>query len=352
MAGTAAPSSHRRLPSLDGLRAISIALVIFSHLLGTRGFPLGERAMGSTGDVGYLGVRVFFVISGFLITNLLLGEHERTGTVSLRGFYIRRAFRIFPAFYAFVAAMVIAGLLGGIEVHRSDVLHAVTYTTNYHYVDRSWELGHMWSLSIEEQFYLLWPALFLVAGPRHIGKVALAMIALAPVLRVVAWFTMPYRDDVIMEAYPCVMDSIAAGSLMAALRLRLDDSARYQRFLRSPLFWLVPVIVVLANLPGRVALNYTVDITVQNLGIALCVDRFVRVTAGPIHRFLNLRWLAYVGTLSYSIYLWQEPFLNHRAHTSFTAWPINLTLALVCAVTSYYLVERPFFALRDAWAAR
>lgn len=103
---------------------------------------------------------------------------------------------------------------------------------------------------------------------------------------------------------------------------------------------------------GRVALNYTVDITVQNLGIALCVDRFVRVTAGPIHRFLNLRWLAYVGTLSYSIYLWQEPFLNHRAHTSFTAWPINLTLALVCAVTSYYLVERPFFALRDAWAAR
>ena len=80
----------RRIPSLDGLRALSIALVIVSHLLGTRGFPFGTRAMGTVGDFGYLGVKVFFVISGYLITTLLMKEHARTGAISLKGFYVRR----------------------------------------------------------------------------------------------------------------------------------------------------------------------------------------------------------------------------------------------------------------------
>lgn len=336
----------RRIPSLDGLRALSITLVILSHLLGTDGFPLGTRALGAAGDVGYLGVRVFFVISGFLITSLLLREHERSGTVSLRGFYARRAYRIFPAFYAFIAAMAFADLLGAFDLRNLDVIHAVTYTMNYHYV-RSWELGHIWSLSIEEQFYLLWPAMMLLVGPRHIGKVAVAMILAAPVLRVVAWYTLPYRDDVIMEAYPCVMDAIAAGSLLAVVQSRLMTIGWYERFLRSPLFWLVPLAVVVANMPGKLALDYTVDITLMNLAIAIIVDRCVRVTHGLAFEVLNLRPMVWIGTLSYSLYLWQEPFLNHKAHTTFTTWPLNIGLALVCAVASYYLIEKPFFALRD-----
>ena len=341
----------RRIPSLDGLRALSIGLVIFSHLLGTGGFPLGVRAFGAAGDVGYLGVRVFFVISGFLITSLLLEERRRTGSISLGGFYARRAIRIFPAFYAFILAMVVAGALGWVELTRADVVHALTYTTNYHY-DRSWDLGHLWSLSIEEQFYLIWPALFLLAGPRHLGKVAIAMIAIAPVLRVVAWYTMPYRDDVIMEAYPCVMDAIAAGSLLAIARPTLDGSRRYLGFLASPWFWVLPVAIVLLNTTGRVSLDYVTDITVMNLGIAVVVDRFTRVTGGPAFAVLNTPALVWVGTLSYSLYLWQEPFLNPHEHSVYTAWPWNLVLASLCAVASYYLIERPFLSLRDRWRGR
>ncbi len=326
-------------------------LVLFSHLMGTMNFPIGEDDFHEIGDLGMLGVRVFFVISGFLITSLLISEHARTGKVSLTGFYARRAFRIFPAFYAFILAMVVADQLGAITVHFPDVAHAVSYTTNYHY-DRSWELGHIWSLSVEEQFYLVWPAVFLLAGPRHVGKVAIAMVLAAPLFRVAAWFTMPHRDDVIYEAYPCVMDAIAVGSVLACYRTKLDGWARYQRFLRSPWFLVVPAAVLWANTQGWFALDYTLKISVQNVAIALIVDRCVRVTDGPVFAVLNLRACAWLGTMSYSLYLWQEPFLNHNAHTSMTTWPINVVLAVLCAVGSYYLVERPFFTVRDAWATR
>jgi peptidoglycan/LPS O-acetylase OafA/YrhL len=345
------PRGPRRIPSLDGLRALSISLVILSHLLGTRGFPLGERALGAAGDIGYLGVRVFFVISGYLITSLLLKEHGKTGTVSLGGFYTRRAFRIFPAFYAFILAMAVADIAGAVMLNQRDVLHALTYTMNYHYV-RSWELGHIWSLSIEEQFYMLWPALFLLARPKYIGWVAAAMVVVAPALRLAAWFWMPYRDDVIMEAYPCVMDSIAAGCVLAVVQGRLAKIGWYQRFLESPWFWLMPVVVFFVNMPHGVFLDYIIDVSLMNLGITVIVDRVTRVERGPSFALLNWAPLAWVGTLSYSLYLWQEPFLNHRAHTTFTAWPLNLGLAILCAIASYYLVERPFFTLRDEWARR
>jgi peptidoglycan/LPS O-acetylase OafA/YrhL len=336
----------RRIPSLDGLRAVSILLVIGSHLLGTRGFPVGERAIGAVGDFGYLGVRVFFVISGYLITSLLLAEYARSQTVSLKGFYARRAWRIFPAFYTFVGAVTLAWIVGSLALRSGDLLAALTYTMNYHY-QRSWELGHLWSLSIEEQFYLLWPALFLLGGPRRIIPISIAMIATAPVLRAIAWFTMPSPDDVIMEAYPCVMDSIAMGCLLAALTPRLDRNPRYLRFLRSPLFIVVPVIVALANLPTWFAIEYTTNITIMNLGVALLVDRCVRFPDDWTGRTLNWTPLVWLGTLSYSLYLWQEPFLNHYARSQVNTFPLNLILAFTCAVASFYLVEQPFLAWRD-----
>ncbi len=339
-------SAARRIPSLDGLRALSILLVIISHLLGTRGFPVGPRALGATGDFGYLGVRVFFVISGFLITSLLLDEQARTGTVSLRGFYARRAWRIFPAFYTFVAAMCLASVVGTLALRSGDIVAALTYTMNYHY-DRSWELGHLWSLSIEEQFYLMWPALFVIGGPRRVVPIALAMMVIAPCLRAAAWFVVDRPDDITMEAYPCVMDSIAAGCLLAALKPRLDQNRHYLRALRSPLFVIVPVIVALANLPTWYAIEYTTNISVMNIGVALCVDRCVRTPDDWVGKTLNWAPLVWLGTLSYSLYLWQEPFINHFARSQVNAFPLNLVLAFTCAVASYYLVERPFLAWRD-----
>lgn len=345
MSSTPAP----RIPSLDGLRALSIALVILSHLLGTRGFPFGTRAVGTVGDFGYLGVKVFFVISGYLITTLLMKEHERTGRVSLKGFYVRRVWRIFPAFYAFIAVMLIGWAVGVVALNHGDLLAAVTYTMNYHY-DRSWELGHIWSLSIEEQFYLVWPFVFVLVGRARVVPAAAAMIALALVCRGLVWFVLR-SDNLAEEAYPCVMDSIAVGCLMAGLARRLDASTAYQRFLRSPWFLLVPVVVALGQSQAHPAFQFTIATTGANLGVALIVDRAVRCHADPIGRVLNWRPLVWLGTLSYSLYLWQEPFLNHFRPSRATTYPLNLALAFACAVASYYLVEKPILTWRAQRAA-
>src|SRR5262245_12713722 len=109
--------SATRIPSLDGLRAVSISLVLLGHLAGTRHF-FPAAAIGRFGDIGNLGVRIFFVISGFLITHLALREHARTGAISLKAFYIRRFLRIFPAFYIFILTTGVLALAGMVQLDR------------------------------------------------------------------------------------------------------------------------------------------------------------------------------------------------------------------------------------------
>ena len=187
-----------RIASLDGIRGISILMVLVAHLSGTKNFPFTEL-MHQIGDLGNLGVRVFFVISGFLITSLLLHEVKKTGTISLKGFYLRRTFRIFPAFYAYIAIMGVAWALGWIPLRAADVIHASTYTVNYAH-GRSWYIGHIWSLSVEEQFYLLWPAALLLL-PRGEGTrrgaaiVAIIVILVAPFARIGTWTLLPDKPN-------------------------------------------------------------------------------------------------------------------------------------------------------------
>src|SRR5215831_9782405 len=174
-----APTLPGRIPSLDGLRAISILLVVAGHSFDEGRSPLLFELFGHLGNYG---VRIFFIISGFLITTLLLKEYTKTETISLRSFYLRRALRIFPAFYVYVAVICILAVLGVVSLLRGDVLHAVTYTMNYH-TTRGWYLNHIWSLSVEEQFYLIWPAALLFAGPGRAPRIALATVILAPFIR-------------------------------------------------------------------------------------------------------------------------------------------------------------------------
>ena len=147
-----------RLPSLDGLRAISIFLVLLGHAGGTHGLVRLDLGIG---DYAHLGVVVFFVISGFLITRLLLSEHAKKGQVSLQRFYTRRALRLFPASYTYIACITLLWLSGILHLEPRDLWHAVTYTVNY-LPGRTWQVGHLWSLSVEEQFYLLFPVLLIL----------------------------------------------------------------------------------------------------------------------------------------------------------------------------------------------
>ena len=180
----------RRLPSLDGVRAVAIGLVILGH-------ELGYDSRRQVGDFANLGVRCFFVLSGFLITTLLLEEFRENGRVSLRNFYARRTLRIFPAFYFFLFVVFVLMKRGWVApIGASSWIHAATYTMDYlGFHDRAWDLGHLWSLAVEEQFYLIWPAALVLLRPRRALWSAFAVILVVPLIRWCTWKYFPGRVD-------------------------------------------------------------------------------------------------------------------------------------------------------------
>jgi peptidoglycan/LPS O-acetylase OafA/YrhL len=301
-------------------------------------------------DFGNVGVRVFFVISGYLITTLLLRELQRSGTISISQFYVRRAFRIFPAFYACLAVVAVLSALGVVTLRSGDILHAATYTTNYHY-DRAWALGQMWSLAVEEQFYLGWPLLLLLIGRRRGLFVALGVMALAPIVRVATLRLHLGSAAGVGESFQTVADAIAVGCVLACVIRELEASPRYTAFQRSGAFVFVPLValtVAIAAQHGSASLSLLFGETVLNVCIALIVHYCIRYPQTPAARVLNLRPLVYVGTLSYSLYLWQQIFLNRTSVQWFTAFPVNILLAAACAAISFHFVERPFLRWREA----
>lgn len=338
---TAAPKTDH-LPSLDGLRAISILFVLLGHLSGTHGFvrlDLGIR------DYAHLGVVIFFVISGFLITRLLLSEHAKKGRISLKLFYARRALRLFPASYAFIVCVFLLGLAGAIHLESRDLWHAVTYTVNY-LPDRSWDVGHLWSLSVEEQFYLIWPFAFLMLGPRRAIWVSGAVILLGPVARAAAALLLtgtPYRD---LEMFPMVADSLATGCLLAKISGWLERQSWYMALFRPVWSLGILALVLLTNRYMGYTACMVFGTSVINIGIAILIHRSVYYSSGWIGRALNWGPVAFVGLLSYSLYLWQQLFLNRLSSAWANAFPQNIVFAITAALASYLLLEKPLLRLR------
>jgi len=330
------------LPSLDGLRAISIALVLLGHLSGTRGF--GKLDLG-VGDYAHLGVIVFFVISGFLITRLMLSERRKNGCVSLKLFYARRTLRLFPASYAFIACVCLLWWVGVVHLQAADIWHAVTYTVNF-LPERSWQIGHLWSLSVEEQFYLLWPCTFVVLGPRRAGWVAAGVILFGPVARSGAWLFLrgtPYRN---LEMFPMVADSLAMGCLLARVGGWLERKNWYLQLFRPVCSVGLAALILLINRYMGYTVVEVFGTSVVNLSLAILIHRSVYCSRDWIGQVLNWKPIAFVGVLSYSLYLWQQLFLNRNSCAWVNVFPQNLVFTIAAALGSYFLLERPVLRLR------
>ena len=340
--------SSRRLPSLDGLRALSIILVLIGHLAGSRGF-LSFATIARAGDLGNLGVRTFFVISGFLITGLLADERQRTGAVSLTAFYIRRALRIFPAFFVFLAAAVLLSRTGFATLDRRDFLQAVTYTFNYRGISPNFSLRHLWSLAVEEQFYLIWPLTFASLAVVSGRRVLAAVLVCVPILRVVMPAIIPGYIDYVPTAFETVCDALATGCLTALLLPDLRRAAWFRRIVFSRFVPLAFAVIWIANKQtDHPKLFWLFCIPAMNVLIAMLMVRYVERPSLPLGRVLNTRVMAGIGVLSYSLYLWQELFLiQFRTPASILqTFPLNVLMALACAGMSYRLVERPFLKLK------
>jgi peptidoglycan/LPS O-acetylase OafA/YrhL len=346
-----AASTTRSIPSLDGLRAASVAVVIVGHSLAYLHGEANRFPYLQLSELGQSGVDVFFVISGFLITYLLLKENDATGTISLRNFYFRRFFRIFPPFYAYLA---VVGILWVAGVARQDVrafLSAATYTWNYAPHATSWLLAHTWSLSLEEQFYVLWPPCLVLLGRKKSVYAALSVVVLSPAIRLLSYVVLPSMRGQEWVMLHTRLDTIMFGCAMALLW----NDERFQRAVERVLH---PGVLALAGaytlaaspfLTARFQAWYEwpVGYTLRALLISIVFLYVVKKPTSALGRALNYGMVRHFGVISYSLYLWQQMFTGSKAH-----FPLNLLAILACAELSYWVVERPSFRLRDWLALR
>ena len=308
---------------------------------------------------GELGVHVFFVISGFLISSILLRELAQAGHIDLRRFYFRRTLRIFPAFYCYLGVIFAAEVLGIARPERvapiANVLPAATYASDLvNLVGKDWFLAHAWSLAVEEQFYLLWPAALVLLGARGGARLAGAVVLAAPFVRVLL---IRFGVDGLDYRPEPWADALAIGCLLAMMRPALHRMRAYRWFLRSPspiLLVLVAFIIVAHPAwsempPARLVgfLNELVVRPLQNVAVVLCVDWCMSNPAGRIGRLLNWRPIAGLGVLSYSLYLWQQVFFSPQNGLSGWEFVLVLPAALAAAACSYRFVERPVLQFRE-----
>jgi peptidoglycan/LPS O-acetylase OafA/YrhL len=323
-------------------------LVIASHLSLARGFSMPGWLSRPYGAAGTLGVRVFFVISGFLITSLLLEEIRKSGRISLGKFFYRRTLRIFPPFYFYLLVLSLIATFNLIDAPHTNFLVPITYTSNY-FSTGSWLSAHSWSLSVEEQFYLMWPVAIVLLGRAKAFRAATALLILCPLVRISMLVFFKSQVPGIGSHFETVADALATGCLLAGLSAWLKEKQKYQDLLRSKYFAIVPCVVIATQAIFANNIRYyflfyiSLGITILNVGIALCIDWSIVNCDGKIGRVLNSRPLIYVGALSYSIYLWQQLFLNTYINISS---PWVLLPIIPVAMLSYYLAEKPFLQLR------
>lgn len=297
-----------KIPSLDGLRAVSILLVLVGHLANGSGWEhnIVRTVLGNAA----LGVNVFFVISGFLITTLLIREFSATGRIDLKQFYIRRAFRILPAYYFYLAVVALLGVAGFLSLQPQALMSATLFVWDYWPVQGAWYFEHLWSLAVEEQFYLVWPLLLvwnLHRGKRRLaGQIAMGVILMSPVIRVGTYFLAPefFRTHMYFM-FHTRCDSLMFGALCA---LAINSRAFEQVYdIAAKYVWAAVVFALVASPLLAHALGgaylYVIGYTLEGACIALTMIWLIRNPASIVGRFLNSRSVVQVGVMSYSIYV-------------------------------------------------
>jgi peptidoglycan/LPS O-acetylase OafA/YrhL len=274
--------------------------------------------------MAYFGVTTFFVISGFLITMLLLGEHTRTSRIHLGLFYGRRAVRILPAVLFYITIVLLFA-----RVTIGQALYALTFSTTYFFANAARPLQQLWSLSVEEQFYLLWPLAFSL-GVRGARRSCWVIMFVSPIIR---FCLKDHGYTQYAHLAPAIGDSLAAGCLLAFYENRVRAFAR--RFWLSTSAFLT-LCAVTVGLAGMV---YWWDLVLLWGLIPCLVALVITVAIERKDRVLNRGVLVWTGLLSYSLYLWQQPFLLLDGPVNYLSARIVLTFVL--GYLSYRLIEQP-----------
>jgi peptidoglycan/LPS O-acetylase OafA/YrhL len=339
-----------RIPSLDGLRAVAVLLVIFNHL----GVPYAPQGRG---------VLTFFVLSGFLITWTLLRESEGCGNVSIRDFYIRRGLRIFPAFYIFaVLHLAVTWSMNG-KLSASawaDYATAFFYVANYRHAISPHQhqyLGHTWALSIEEQFYFIWPWVlsFFQRDLRRLTHILITIIVAADIYRIVLFFKFHVARTWLNFTFDSRLDHLLVGCLLAVM-LKRDVLSHFWEFMTSRI-WISLVIfgLIVASIAldahYGLAYKYGVTFVIDPLLTAILLVQVIAFANTWAWGWLNWSATRYIGRISYSMFLYQGVTNYWAVHifkdrSRFVVVAVALSLALLLGSMSYYAVELSFLRLK------
>jgi peptidoglycan/LPS O-acetylase OafA/YrhL len=333
---------NARVPGLDGLRAVAVGLVVFDHFCQSGLLPF-YPLYNNFVDPGNIGVRIFFVISGFIITSLLIREQKHEGTVSLRAFYIRRCFRILPLLVAFVTVIFISRWLLYQRPPLWDLLTIATFNVDYVQV-KTMDFGHLWSLSVEEKFYLIWPLVFAKCSRRTALRVVCGTILLCPFLRMSgAQMGEGYMQLIAQFHNSC--DALAIGCGLALIRSGLEMNSAWKLLTKYRLVIPLSAVVFLAaSLTLRSTILFCLfGSSLYNISICALVAYCIGQPARVVAYALNNRVIRWFGSISYGLYLWQQPLTFHKAsHVSWLSHPgLNIIVLITTAALTFYLIEEP-----------
>jgi peptidoglycan/LPS O-acetylase OafA/YrhL len=335
-------------PALDGLRAFAVLAVLAGHLK----LPFSQR--------GALGVDVFFALSGFLITVLLVEEWQRSRSIRLIEFYKGRLLRLYPAL------LLMLFLVGFITPAREYIISSLLYFTNWVIALKirplNLELGHTWTLAIEEQYYLLWPPflLFLLKRlpARKVVLFPLALAALSLVLRIISWTTIHdfwrYNAGTDMHADGLLLGS--AFGLAAAFGL-LPDGQKFRKALRVALLVAIAAMVYVCVInPQSDGFFAYIGVTGMALTTLLIVSQLVLYPSKLLKRIFEFPPLVKIGKISYGLYLWQVPIivlvnLEALGLNSTQSSLVKVVLIFLITIFSYRYVEKPVQQVRAKLAA-
>jgi len=331
------------IPSLNGIRAICIISVIGSHAKFCSNFPGKLEQVWDHLFNGNIGVNIFFTLSGFLITHLLILEERDNGKISLKQFYIRRILRIFPVYFLLLLTYFLLQVFHVFYFSTMDWVTSLTYTKNFGYgqfVD-----GHLWSLAVEEQFYLIWPFLFRFVSREKRIWILISTIILCPVVRALSYKYL--NTQFTLFSFFTNVDCIMIGCLGAIFLPEIINILKRinPNILRSGCILLIIITwyLQLHFIAGIITLPLAK--TFISFSACLLIISFGFTPSGFGYKFLNLRAVNYLGILSYSIYIWQQMFFD-PVLGNFSALPVNYLMIFAVAFVSYNFIEKPILKLK------
>jgi len=322
------------IPALDGLRAFAIALVMLAHA----NFQLFEN--------GGVGVPVFFVLSGFLITTLLLEEYEKNRSISFKAFYIRRTFRLFPALYSMLFFTLIYGFAFNADMFEqiySEIIVASLYVYNISWI---WEVEHLmlyhtWSLAIEEQFYLMWPAtLYLFLKYNSLNKATLLLVALVLFFGSNVFFNLIQKNQIIFIIRAVFNESIFIGCLLAILRWKRMFEFKIPTLIA---FTSVLIIFIIGILPHH-RLGGIKPNSIASIFTFIIVLHFIQNPSGLLSQIFSNKIMVFIGKISYGLYLWHLPifkvFAFHSTLPPIISFVSKFIISFLFAIASWYFLEK------------